>query len=192
MRQTSGATTCETTDELSATAAGTLSAIDERGNTYVLTVPVTASAAEAIIPGGTWTTPSKNMKRFIGVNRLITSVLPLLIYVSYLTVVGFGSMRLATGGLDKMIVLEIIGLIVMLVGVRLAEPMFDAIETAAEANDGRYGVTAQFQGVSDILLGVFPILVVLSLFTIVAVSGFSNVRKFKREGGIGGMRKSMG
>ena len=129
---------------------------------------------------GTWQVPGPVMARFQGINRLVTSILPVLITVGLITIVAFGSVKLWRGNnMGQSIGAEVGIVIVIVVVMNLAPSMFDAISVGAEANDGQYGVTSQFSTITDLIFGMLPLLVVLSLIGLLAWRGYSGYQQVR-------------
>ena len=134
--------------------------------------------------GAVWATPGEVMSRFQGINRLVTSILPVLITVGLFAVVGFGAAKMWRGGdMGSSIGVEVGIVIVVVVVMNLAPSMFDGIIEGATANAGQYGVTSQFSGITDLLFGLLPLLLVLSLIGLLAWRGYSGYKSFQGGGG---------
>ena len=149
-----------------------------------LSAAAAGASAAAAFPNAVWALPGEVMSRFQGINRLVTSILPVLVTVGLFAVVGFGAAKMWRGGdMGSSIGVEVGIVIVVVVVMNLAPSMFDGIIEGATANAGQYGVTSQFSGITDLLFGLLPLLVVLSLIGLLAWRGYSGYKSFQGGGG---------
>ena len=173
-----------------ATTTGEL--VNERGITIANDAEIaTTGVVSAITDLGnrhTWTSVPSLMTQFGGIGKLILSVMPIVVLVTYLGTAGMGLVEygrgLSSGGIVNAVGGSVLSLIVQVVILQVLPTVLDAIVGSARVTGGQYTVTSTFSSVINIVFAAIPILLVVALL---GTSGFQFQRKLSKFRGSGAM-----
>ena len=132
------------------------------------------------ITGGVWTTPPGVLTKFGGINKLLTSIGPMLVLVGFATT-GLMVSRTYSGSIGSILTTEVIGLVIALVAINMVPVVVEFVEQSASATDDELTSTQQFGGITDLLWSLLPLLLTLTVIGMVVYSGHSMARG--RKGG---------
>ena len=153
--------------------------VDEDGTTR----QAASTAAGKIIAGSVWVPPNENLNQFASINRLVLSLLPLVIVVGFMST-SFMSIyqnrNSAAGGIAAALKAEITVLIVALIAIFVSPIALDYIGSSAEVVSGEtLSNTGQFGEIMELLFGFMPVGLVLGIIGMIgwrAKSSYGNMR----------------
>lgn len=158
-------------------AAGTVYTPDGTG--------ITLGGADTTLPTATyyWVDQPPVLSRFSAINTLVTSVMPLLLAVGFLSV-GFltGARGMSGGGISSAMGKEVVILITAVVGIALMPVLVDFLTTAGAAVDGRYQVTVRFGLITDLALSIIPTLATLGIAALTLKTTQKGYQTYKGRG----------
>ena len=135
-----------------------------------------------------WTSVPSLMTQFGGIGKLILSVMPIVVLVTYLGTAGMGLVEygrgLSSGGIVNAVGGSVLSLIIQVVILQVLPTVLDAIVGSARVTGGQYTVTSTFSSVINIVFAAIPILLVVALL---GTSGFQFQRKLSKFRGSGAM-----
>ena len=124
------------------------------------------------VSGGTWKEPAEVLSKFGGINKLLTSIGPMLVLVGFATT-GILVSRNYSGSIGSVLTTQVIGLIAALMGINMLPVVVDFIQASAGATDDELSATQQFGGILDLLWSLLPLLGNLTVISMVVWSGYS-------------------
>ena len=151
------------------------SLFDEDGNT----VSVSGDAGTAgAVTGCEWVPVPDVLKKFATINKLMASILPLMVVIGFMSV-GFLTARRYTGGsITQMVSGEVMGLIIVIVAIYLMPILIQFITEAAVMNDGRLQSQTKFGTIIGLVFSLLPLTFVLGIMGVTMSSGYKAVRSF--------------
>lgn len=139
-----------------------------------------ATAATAAIPLPTswqWMTPTATLVRFGAINKLVLSLLPLVIVVGFMgtAFVSLYTNRNAGGsGIANAIKVEITTLVITLIAIFVSPIALDFISSSSTViTEEGLTVTRSFGTIMDLLFGFMPVGIVLGIIAMVGWRGYS-------------------
>ena len=160
--------------------------VDEDGTTRV----GISTQAQTDIAGSVWVPPNENLNQFASINRLVLSLLPLVIVVGFMST-SFMSIyqnrNSAAGGIAAALKAEITVLIVALIAIFVSPIALDYIGSSAEVvSGGTLSNTSQFGEIMELLFGFMPVGLVLGIIGMIGWRAKSSYGNMRGQGG-GGM-----
>ena len=125
-----------------------------------------------LIDGGKWTEPAAVLNKFGGINKLLTSIGPMLVLVGFATT-GILVSRNYSGSIGSVLTTQVIGLIAALMAINMLPVVVDFIQASASSTDNELSATQQFGGILDLLWSLLPLLGNLTVISMVVWSGYS-------------------
>ena len=188
-------TACNVKASIVGASGAIFNAQTESGSTVQVTIPTgsTLTLLDGVIATtNEWQPVDAALTRFSSINRLLASLLLLLITTSYLAIAALGAVNVSRGQemMKSAITGEVIILVGALVGVALVPEIFGAIVDANDVSEsGRLTVTARFGNITGLIFSILPILLTLSVMALVAIRGVGAYKTFSDGGGFKGMKQ---
>ena len=138
--------------------------------------------------GSKWEKPDGALTQFGAINRLLLSLTPMLIVVSFLgsTFAQLWQYRSSQGSLTSAIKTEVITLIAALVAIYISPTVLDFLTQAHGVSaDKTLTVTSQFNTIIELLFGVMPIGIVMGIIGMATYRGYKAIRSMRGEGVMG-------
>ena len=175
---TASGTTCSTT---AVTTTVDSQAFRDEGGATRATGPATAGAfAASEIAGTTWNIPPVTLARFGAINKLVLSLLPLIVVVGFMATSFISLYNNQQGGgmgIANAIKGEVSMLVIALIVIFVSPIALDYIGSTSEVvSDGHLTVTGQFDSIMEILFGFMPVGLVLSIVGMIGYRGYSAVQ----------------
>ena len=144
----------------------------------VTTFPLAASHVS-----GEWLQAREITKRFGAINKLLISLLPLLLVISFLASAWGSLYAYATasdGGIKDAISWETMTLVALMIAVFLAPVFFEFAEGAAlVASSGAYQTTKQFGAIISLLFSLMPLAFTIGVIGIAVQRGYRTVQNMR-------------
>ena len=183
--QTGAATGATTTNA----PVGTIPLYNESGSALgSITVTTGGEVTSLGLTGSTWLTPSGTLSTFGSINKLLLSLLPLLLVTAFIATAGMSLYQYAmttSGGLQGAIKGELLALVLGLLALYVAPTVLSFLEVAASVTDGGLTVTSSFGNLIDLVLGLVPTIYVVGIIGVITWRGRGLMSS--REGGEMGM-----
>ena len=147
--------------------------------------PVSGTAAAAGF-GGDWITPAETLTKFGGINRLVLSLLPLVVVVGFMST-SFMSLyanRSSGQSVGNTIKAEVGALVIALIAIFVSPIALDYIATSSVViSDGQLTSTKEFGLIMELLFGFMPVGLTLGIIALVGWRGTKAYSGMKGGGG---------
>ena len=178
--------------QLTGLTAGTAAATGfktENGQTFSVT-PASATATAADLPTGwEWTKPAGTLTQFGSINKLVLSLLPLVIVVGFMATsfINLYSNRSSGGmGIANAIKGEVGALVIALIAIFVSPIGLDYIASSSQVvSDGTVTITNQFASIMSLLFGFMPVGMTLGIIGLIGWRGYSAYRGLRSGKGAG-------
>ena len=139
--------------------------------------------------GGVWTTPAKTLTKFGGINKLVLSLLPLVVVVGFMSTSFMSLYSNRSGGqsVGNTIKAEVGALVIALIAIFVSPIALDYIATSSVViSDGQLSSTKEFGLIMELLFGFMPVGLTLGIIALVGWRGQKAYSGMKGGGGMMG------
>ena len=147
--------------------------------------PVSGTAAAAGF-GGDWITPAATLTKFGGINKLVLSLLPLVVVVGFMSTSFMSLYSNRSGGqsVGNTIKAEVGALVIALIAIFVSPIALDYIATSSVViSDGQLTSTKEFGLIMELLFGFMPVGLTLGIIALVGWRGTKAYSGMKGGGG---------
>ena len=149
------------------------------------------SGCAAQVIAGSWVTPHAALVEFGSINKLVLSLLPLVIVVGFMGtsfVSLYRNRNAGGGGIANAIKTEVGTLIVALIAIFVSPIALDFIGSASEVVTGEtLNNTLTFGDIMELLFGFMPVGITLGIIALIGWRGYQSYKDMRGGSGGGGM-----